>query len=129
MVGRTKTPFFWLRAVAIFVAYALVFRLATPMPGVAATGAFDLAAHVLCLSAPSDEGGPATPADQHHDCDQCCLAAAPAALAPPDAPARIEPIARRSNIDVFVGVEHIRGPPPAEAWGAPRAQRGPPRFQ
>jgi hypothetical protein len=125
--GRSKTPFFWLRAVAIFVAYALVFRLATPMPGVAATS-FDVAAHVLCLSAATDQGSPVAPEDQRHDCDQCCLAATPAALAPPDDLARIEPIARRAGLDAFIGVEHIRGPPPAEAWGAPRAQRGPPSF-
>ena len=128
MFDRTKTPFFWFRAVAIFVAYALVFRLATPMPGVAAAS-LDVAAHVLCISNPADEGGPIAPVDQHHDCDQCCLAASPAAIAAPDQPARIAPIARRASVDAFIGVEHIRGPPPAEAWGAPRAQRGPPSFQ
>jgi hypothetical protein len=114
--------------VAIFVAYALVFRLATPMPGVAAAS-LDVAAHVLCLSAAGDEGGPNAPVDQHQDCDQCCLVTSPAALASPDEPARIEPVARRASGDAFVGVEPIRGPPPAEAWGAPRAQRGPPSFQ
>ncbi len=120
----------WLRAAALLVAYALVFRLALPVGMPAAADPLG-DPHVLCLTAssPAPIDGPVAPVSDHGACDLCCLSAGAPALAAPSLEFTVAAPADAIRPILLAAGPDIRGPPAAEAWGVPRAQRGPPAIQ
>jgi hypothetical protein len=126
----TKSNLHWTRVMAIAVAYALLFRLVLPL-GLLPAAADPLAdPHAICLNAATGdvERSPVAPIDDHASCDLCCLSSGAPTLAAPSLDFVFEVIGEQSRAPWFGALPAIRGPPPAEAWSLPRAQRGPPKI-
>jgi hypothetical protein len=111
----------------VALAYAVIFRLVLPIgmvPAFADT-------HSLCISqsAGDFDGWPTAPLSEHPSCEHCCLNGGAPSLPSQPASFTIAPILAANLEALANGLPDIRGPPAAEAWSIPRAQRGPPAFR